>query len=224
MAGSVLVVEDENTQQIIVSNLLEELGYHPIVTDNLEEAYSIIESFQLHFAIIDIYLPKKSGWELIKKIRAMDQSIGILIITGIPDKDSKQFQNYYNDFKFSDVKILFKPIIKNAFINTVTSFKKAVSTESSIENLSSKMWLDRIKHSHALENKDCLEYARNYIEVIKTSLSTCEELLISNEKESLHVLASSICMNDLCEYIENGGSQKIVVLSLLDNYMDFLNT
>ena len=224
MNGSVLVVEDENTQQIIVSKLLEELGYHPIITDNLEEACSIIESFQLHFAIIDIFLPEKSGWELIKKIRAKDQSIGILIITGIPDKDSKLFQRYYNDFKFSDVKILFKPIIKGAFKNAVASFKQTIPTELSNEKENLQMWLDRIKHSHDLENRDSLEYARNYLEVIKTSLSTCEELLISNEKENLHILASSICMNDLCDYIENGGSQKIVLLSLLDNYTDFLNT
>jgi len=106
MKDMVLVVENEGTQQILISKILKGQGFLPIVTDSLSEASSTVGAFDLQFAIIDIYLPEKNGWELIKGIRATEQTLGILIITGVLDKESKQFQQYYDDFKFNDIKII----------------------------------------------------------------------------------------------------------------------
>lgn len=78
---SVLIVDDENN----VTNLLEKVfikeGYSAHKANCGEAALSIIDRHQVDLVITDIKMPGMTGIELISKIKDIDSSIKIILIT-----------------------------------------------------------------------------------------------------------------------------------------------
>jgi PAS domain S-box-containing protein len=85
----VLLIEDNPLIQIIHKYMLEELGCKVDVIDSANGALELIEN-NYHLLFVDIGLPDISGFELIKKIRQLDQSISqvpIVVLTGYSEDE-----------------------------------------------------------------------------------------------------------------------------------------
>ena len=78
----VLIVDDHPVIRLAVKLLLNQLG-HDIVgePDNGVEAVQIARDLQPDLVILDIDIPKLDGLEVIKRLRALDPSMRILILT-----------------------------------------------------------------------------------------------------------------------------------------------
>lgn len=82
--GTILLIDDEELVLQTAKELIEELGFKVIgVTDPLE-ALKVHEDYgdKLDLIIVDIIMPKMSGFELIKAIRAKDQNVKIIVSSG----------------------------------------------------------------------------------------------------------------------------------------------
>jgi len=66
---SILVVEDENINAMVVSAMLEKLGHQPTLVDNGEEALEILEDRNFDCILMDIQMPHMDGIETAKAIR-----------------------------------------------------------------------------------------------------------------------------------------------------------
>jgi two-component system response regulator PhoP len=77
----VLVVEDEATLRESLRADLTEAGYNvDVAADGEEGLYAATEN-PIDVAVIDLGLPKISGLDLIRKLRAAGKSYGVLILT-----------------------------------------------------------------------------------------------------------------------------------------------
>ena len=78
----VLVLEDEeNIRSFVVINL-KRAGYETIEAGTGEEALALIkEDPGIKVALLDIMLPGIDGFEVCRRIRAMDSKIGIIMLT-----------------------------------------------------------------------------------------------------------------------------------------------
>lgn len=77
----VLVVEDEQLLREQLSAALQKKGYSVDVAADGEEGLYFGREYPCDIAIIDLGLPKLSGSELIKKLRADERNFPILILT-----------------------------------------------------------------------------------------------------------------------------------------------
>jgi len=80
----ILVVDDFSTMRRIVRNLLKQLGYDNIIeADDGTTALAKLQTEKIDFCITDWNMPKMSGLELIKEIRADDKlkELPILMVT-----------------------------------------------------------------------------------------------------------------------------------------------
>ena len=77
----VLVIEDELTLQQQIREHLEQNKYMVDTSSDGEDGLHNALEFPIDVAIIDIGLPKLSGIEVIKKIRAHGKALPILILT-----------------------------------------------------------------------------------------------------------------------------------------------
>ncbi len=67
----VLVAEDNATNQIVVTQMLETLGAAPALAADGIEALDLVRRESFDFALLDIEMPRMSGLELIRTIRQM---------------------------------------------------------------------------------------------------------------------------------------------------------
>jgi two-component system response regulator PhoP len=77
----ILVVEDETRLREQLRDRLRDSGYAVDVAADGEEGLYYGEEYPLDMAIIDLGLPKLSGIELIRRLRAGDRHFPILILT-----------------------------------------------------------------------------------------------------------------------------------------------
>jgi len=82
MNDRVLVVDDDPGIRDTISQLIEELGYGCDCASDGIEALSCLNTSSYLCVFTDIMMPKMTGLELIKRIKAKDISLPIIVITG----------------------------------------------------------------------------------------------------------------------------------------------
>ncbi|HEY1329081.1 MAG TPA: ATP-binding protein [Casimicrobiaceae bacterium] len=71
-ALTILVAEDNTTNQAIISQLLKTAGHSVLLASDGEEALDVYETENPDLAILDFNMPQRTGVEVIKAIRAME--------------------------------------------------------------------------------------------------------------------------------------------------------
>ncbi len=82
MFNRVLIVDDDPGIRDTISQIIEELGYDPETAADGMDALELLDSGAYLCVFTDIMMPKMTGIELIKKIKARDISLPIIVITG----------------------------------------------------------------------------------------------------------------------------------------------
>ena len=77
----ILIVEDEESIAKFIKSLLKKNKYSADIAKDGEEALFLLKTNDFDAVILDINLPKISGFELCKKIRAEKEHIPILVLS-----------------------------------------------------------------------------------------------------------------------------------------------
>lgn len=112
--SKILIVDDEKSIRITLSEFLKKEGHSVSVASDVEEAISIFNEGNFDIVITDIVMPKRPGTELLKYVREHSQSVQVVIMTGEPTVDTaiQSVQSGANDY-------LTKPIQKDVFLQTI---------------------------------------------------------------------------------------------------------
>ncbi|MGL1901698.1 MAG: response regulator transcription factor [Fibrobacterales bacterium] len=84
----VLIVEDEEVIRLGLKDNFELEGYDVAVAVDGEEAITIAESFKPQLIILDLMLPKKSGYEVCRYLRKKMPTVFIIMLTAKTDESS----------------------------------------------------------------------------------------------------------------------------------------
>ena len=87
MAKKVLVVDDEETTRKFLTAALEENGYQPIQACNGKEGLEMIEAEKPDLVLLDVMMPKKTGFVLFKQLRRDDKykDIPVIMLTAVAE-------------------------------------------------------------------------------------------------------------------------------------------
>ena len=69
MSKKVLVADDEPNIVAALEFLLQQSGYEVLIADNGEEALKLVEACIPDLVLLDVMMPKKSGYEVCTRIR-----------------------------------------------------------------------------------------------------------------------------------------------------------
>jgi two-component system cell cycle sensor histidine kinase/response regulator CckA len=88
-AGSILLVDDEETVRRVTGRLLEKLGYQVTPASNAEEALEILadtgEAYDL--VLTDVVMPGKSGIEMVLELRRDLPEQRVLFMSGYTTRE-----------------------------------------------------------------------------------------------------------------------------------------
>ncbi len=90
---NILIADDNSTNRIILSKILERAGHNVIMVDNGEQALDILEEHVYDLAIMDMNMPVMGGLEAFKIYRATDSKkpqMPIIILTASATIEAKQ--------------------------------------------------------------------------------------------------------------------------------------
>lgn len=104
----VLVVEDNRDMRELFCTVLTKNGYNSIPAKDGEEALEIFDTQYVDLMIADIMMPNMDGYELTQNVRAINDTIPILIITA---KD--QYEDMQKGFQMGADDYMVKPINVN---------------------------------------------------------------------------------------------------------------
>jgi len=82
----ILVVDDEIAIVDVLKSFLEEKGHKVYTAFDGEEAVAVAKLERPHLILLDIYLPKMDGIEVLKAIRSFDESMGVIMITAFREE------------------------------------------------------------------------------------------------------------------------------------------
>ena len=115
----ILLIEDQVELCQILKDTLALYGFDVSFAHNGDDGYRLYSELLPKLAIVDIMMPGSDGFSAVKKIRAVDKEIPILMLTAKPLTDDlvKAFDLGCNDF-------IRKPFVMEELIARIKSFAK----------------------------------------------------------------------------------------------------
>jgi two-component system alkaline phosphatase synthesis response regulator PhoP len=87
MGKKVLVIDDDKNAGKVFSVALNENGYEPIIAYDGREGLEKIEQNEIDLIVLDVMMPKKTGFVLFKELKRKEEykDIPILMLTGVAE-------------------------------------------------------------------------------------------------------------------------------------------
>lgn len=84
---TVLVVDDQEPVRRMVANLLEAEGFHALEARDGAEAIAVFEAQTPLAVISDVMMPGMDGLELLRRVKRIDRSAAVILMTGMGTAD-----------------------------------------------------------------------------------------------------------------------------------------
>lgn len=79
---TILVVDDQEETVISVRRLLEREGHRVLTADCGERALALFKEHDIHLLLVDYFMPRMTGEQLVREIRSFDPYVQIILQTG----------------------------------------------------------------------------------------------------------------------------------------------
>ena len=149
MKTKILLLEDDLNLSETVSDYLDEQGFKVTAVYDGDEAIASIYENNFDLLLLDVNVPNKNGFEVLKEVRSQNKSVPAIFITSLNSMDSleKGYASGCDDY-------IRKPFeLKELLIRVQTILKREFShTKSNIIQITSEVTFNSI--SNELKSKD----------------------------------------------------------------------
>ncbi len=121
----ILIVEDDRTQNDVLSNFLRKEGYETISAYCLAEAKQLFDP-SVQFVILDIMLPDGSGLDFLQDIRLIS-NVPVIVLTALDDDYTK-----LNTFDLKADEYVDKPVSPLVMTKRINAFAERIYGAKSI--------------------------------------------------------------------------------------------
>lgn len=88
--ANVLIIDDDKMFCDLLSDLVTDLGYHPVYLSTLQEGFREAVSGTYDVVFLDVKMPDGSGLDILPAIRQKPLSPEVIIITGAGEPDGAE--------------------------------------------------------------------------------------------------------------------------------------
>lgn len=136
---SALLVEDNETNQIVATKTLEKIGFEVSIADNGIEALRKIDAQHFDIIFMDLQMPKMDGFETTQKIRAFDKTTPIVALSAAVMQRDKELTKEVGMNEH-----LAKPIIKKDLEAVVSKYFQTKESDTVEERVQEEVNLPKI--------------------------------------------------------------------------------
>jgi CheY-like chemotaxis protein len=84
--AKILIVDDEEMDRILLSEILHQAGHEPLFAPNGQVALGIWKRTKVDLVVTDIVMPELNGLELLESMKEEDPWVRVIAISGITAK------------------------------------------------------------------------------------------------------------------------------------------
>ena len=108
MSDTILLVEDDSTLSMIISETLQRDGFDVLTADNGEDGLKQFARHGADLIIADVMMPRMDGFEMGRKIRQINRNVPLLFLTAKSEIDDivEGFELGANDYLKKPFKML----------------------------------------------------------------------------------------------------------------------
>jgi two-component system, chemotaxis family, response regulator PixH len=114
--STALIVEDVQTDLVILSSYLENLGWRVVAVVNGEEALTYLSTHKPDIVFLDVVLPGRSGFEICRTIKSQDATQQIPVV--MCSTKNTDMDRFWGLKQGADL-YLTKPVNRNDFIEVL---------------------------------------------------------------------------------------------------------
>jgi len=83
----ILIVDDSNTNVVLLEAILNRKGYAIQTAFNVKEAYTMLEKERPELILLDLLMPKISGYQFLDQLKKNNETSGIpvIIVSAVTD-------------------------------------------------------------------------------------------------------------------------------------------
>jgi Response regulator containing CheY-like receiver, AAA-type ATPase, and DNA-binding domains len=123
----ILVVDDSSTNIVLLEAILNGQGYIIDTAQSVREAYQVIKKETPDLILLDLLMPRISGFDFLKELKGNQatKEIPVIIISAVSDPENKK-----KSVELGALDFINKPIDIQSFIdkiNTILNKKETVS-------------------------------------------------------------------------------------------------
>lgn len=87
---TILIVDDSTTNIVLLEAILDEKGYKIETALNAKEAYNVIEKNTPDLILLDLLMPKISGFDFLEEIRKEEKAskIPVIVVSALTDEEN----------------------------------------------------------------------------------------------------------------------------------------
>lgn len=117
----ILVVDDSSTNIVLLEAILNGQGYEIETAQSVKEAHLIIKKEPVNLILLDLLMPRVSGYDFLKEIKNNEatKSIPVIIVSAVADAENKK-----KSIEMGALDFVNKPIDIQEFIAKVDSILK----------------------------------------------------------------------------------------------------
>ena len=119
----ILIVDDEADVCDFVKGFFEERGFEVIMALSGTEALRVVKKQKPSLILLDIKMKGIDGIETLKRIRALDKNVNVMMVTAADDKGTMDKAS-----KLGACKYISKPLVLENLESAVMSFTKGVKS------------------------------------------------------------------------------------------------
>jgi len=198
----ILVAEDNKTNQLVLSKILENAGHRPFIVNNGKEALDVLEKENFDLIIFDMQMPVMGGIEASKTYKTTSSEntqIPIILLTANTTKEA------LNGCKEAKI---------DAFLTKPIDSKKLVYTMHTLTSDSTRV---KTPSRHTATSKAYYDDSANTFETINTDvLDSLKDL--SNDEAFLGILIDGF-YKDSCKLLSN--MEKALFAHKYEQYLEY---
>ncbi|MCY6485168.1 response regulator [Clostridium aestuarii] len=199
----VLIVEDDPMVAQINKKYTESVGEFKVigVCTNGEEALEKIKNDEIDLIILDIYMPKLDGIELLKKMRIQTSMINVIMVTAAQDTDKLN-----EVLTLGAVDYLIKPFEYERFKEALERVRMRYELLNK-KNIMSQNDIDKITNQSKLNLQIELPKGlnRRTLERIRSFMKDHVDKYYTNEEIAKNLKLSRVTIRRYMEYMESSG-------------------
>lgn len=206
---NLLIVEDDPMVAELNRRYVATIdGYHVIgIARNGEEAMSILESYKIDLLLLDMYMPKTNGLELLKEIRNNQMLVDVIMVTA-----AKETESIDELFKLGVVDYLIKPFEYERLKNSLENYKSRFSLLNSKKEITQED-IDRITLSQNQEFSTSLQKGlhKNTLERIRTYMQSSQNHQVTSNELADSLQVSAVTIRRYLEYLVSIGEVRLEI-------------